>query len=154
MIQNSTNIPDQLIGIAMALALKELEVPPPREVVVKNKKRGNIKGQWGWYFRSDQRVVLIVPRTLTLFRERMKYTKQVLELRSRADFVVAVMSHELRHHWQTFNWNTEKSRWKLGYTPEAILAKEVDAEMFEVKMMGIWRKLTDEVPALKAASQS
>ena len=56
MIQNSTNIPDQLIGIAMALALKELEVPPPREVVVKNKKRGNIKGQWGWYFRSDQRV--------------------------------------------------------------------------------------------------
>ena len=143
MLKNSTNIPDQLIAIAVAFAM-----PPGCDglvscITVKNKRRGKIRGSWGWHYPNDNRVVIIVPRKISRTHTvRRKYSRKLIGIRSRADFLVMIMAHELRHAWQHKHWDTDQSRWKLRRDRVSKYAQEVDAEMYEAEVLARWQAMT------------
>lgn len=145
MLKNSTNIPDKLVAISLAFAM-----PPDCSefvscITVKNKRRGKFLGQWGWYYHSDQRVVIIVPRKIARPHTwTRKYSRKRVTIRSRGDFLVMIMAHELRHAWQKKHWNTPASRWKLERTRTAKYAQEVDAQMYEYEVLLKWQAMTPD----------
>lgn len=145
MLRNSTNIPDELIGFALGFVRKfdGMNLELPRTIIVKNKARGLVRGQWGWYFPDSRinpggKIVLIVPREINGSHSgKMRYSKLAYAIRSRAEFVVAVTAHEMRHHYQHTNW----TGWRVSQTSEGRLAREVDAEVFELKVLDKFREM-------------
>lgn len=140
MLRNTTNIPDRLVAIAAAFAMPP-GTPPVATITVKNKKRGKIKGQWGWFYPSDNEVVIIVPRNIShTYTATLKFTKKKITFSSRAEFLVMLMAHEMRHAWQYANWNTPSMKWRLERTRVGKFAREVDAEMYELTMHAKWQR--------------
>lgn len=141
MLRNSTNIPDKLVAIMVAFAM-----PPDcsefiTSISVKNKRRGKIVGKWGYYYGSDQRVVVIVPRAVSrTYTFRRKWARTSLVISSRAEFLVAILAHEMRHAWQAKHWNTEKSKWKLERDRLGKYAREADCEHYELMVLDRWKR--------------
>lgn len=157
--RNSTDIPDKLVGIALefsAACLTNLKLPD--QVIIKNKSVGRTVGQWGWYFPKPlNKIVLIVPRVIRPGGHRYlsRYTKVWCTINSRAEFVVSVLAHELRHCWQWQNWDTPLSRWKLKHGDFlARQVREVDAERFEYTQTAAWRRMLEEQVKAAASVQS
>lgn len=129
-IRNTTDIPDSLIAFAVAFSIEAgVEI---NEIIVKNKAEGVTRGQWGWYFVDEKRVVLIVPREVNLlltFGFRQKYSKRDCIIKTRAEFVIAVMAHELRHAAQ-YQLNFTKWAGDIMNVP-----RELDAEHFEYNQL-------------------
>lgn len=139
MLRNTTNIPDQLVAIAAAFVMPP-DCPPVASIIVKNKARGKIGGQWGWHYPQDNQVVVIVPRRISRrYTFKLKYSKKSITFSSRAEFLVALLAHELRHAWQCQHWNTPSSKWRLERTRVGKYAREVDAEMYELQMLRRWQ---------------
>ena len=135
MLTNTTDIPDQLIFAAIKHGLPP-DTDLPAHFIIKNKKGGKVGGHWGWYYNQERRVVLIVPRVLKRpVTFPLKYSKRPIEIRSRGEFLVAVMAHELRHHYQFTHWNG----WRLQFDSLGKLAREVDAELYELRKLEEWR---------------
>lgn len=139
--RNTTDIPDKLIAIAVAHSLPEGVVI--EEIVIRNKMENHVAGQWGWYYPNARKIVLIVPRQLTGYISKLKYTRLPISFNSRFEFVIAVMAHEIRHAWQY-----QKS---IG-REMTIREKEVDAEKYERQQLFSWRAKMDQME--KAASSS
>lgn len=113
----------------------------PLEVEIKNKRENKVSGQWGWYYPSQKRVVVYVPREITrTYKYVRPKSKSTIHLSSRAEFLLTVLAHEVRHHYQYEHWNTEKGKWRLANDRLGRLAKEVDAELYEVTMLNRWRE--------------
>jgi hypothetical protein len=131
LIRNTTDIPNRLIEIAVAFSIQEgVDI---KEIVIKNKKDGKTHGQWGWYFPNEKRVVLIVPQSIPEHGVRcpLKYSGLMVRVMTRAEFVIAVMAHELRHGWQ---WQIASNSFKLSKP-----LRERDAEQYEYGMLAKWR---------------
>lgn len=132
-LRNTTDIPSRLIEIAVAFSIQEnVEI---NEIVIKNKQEGISHGQWGWYFPTDKKVVLIVPQSIPSHgvKARLKYCGLSMQVMTRAEFVIAVMAHELRHAWQ---WQASGSgAYKLSKP-----LRERDAEQYEYGMLAKWRQ--------------
>lgn len=145
MLRNTTNIPDKLVAIAAAFALEGLRdeqgnLPPVAEIIIKNKRHGKVGGQWGWYYHGDNRVVVIVPRKISrAYTTRLKYCRKNITFSSRAEFLVMLLAHEMRHAWQYAHWNTPASKWRLERDRLGKLAREVDAEMYELATLRRWK---------------
>lgn len=141
MLRNSTNIPDQLIAIAMAHGMPPGITKGISSVIVKNKRHGRVHGRWGWFYPEDRSVVIIVPRVISRTHSFTRpFSRKKMTISSRAEFLIAVMAHELRHAWQADNWNTPASKWKLERTKLGKYAREVDAELWEMKALDKWRE--------------
>jgi len=110
----------------------------PELIQFKNKQKGIYHGQWGWYYSKDKRVVLIIPPSFNgkVIRDRLRYSKKYIEMRNRVEFIVAIMAHELRHHWQHENWDG----WRLDRKGDGKWCREVDAEIYELQMLRKWRR--------------
>ena len=136
LLRNTTNLSDSLIVYVTRFCLEELVGRPEPEIItVKNKMNGKVHGQLGWYHPRDKHVIVIVPRVVdrpVVLRRKYSRTRDIL--RSRADFLVSTMAHELRHHWQQLNWVV----WQLASRP----FKEVDAISFERKVLAKWHEHT------------
>ena len=142
-LRNTTSIPDQLIAIAVAHCIQAgVEV---NEIVVKNKAAGKVNGQWGWYYPSDKKVVLIVPQEIKAHTHRAKYSKLTIRINSRAEFLIAVMAHELRHAWQ---WQVDRKN--LDGSSLAKFIRERDAERYELGMLMLWQQAHGTVQAQAA----
>lgn len=143
MLRNSTNIPDKLVAAIVAFVIPPDTLDGVSEIVVKNKQRGKIRGQWGWYFSSDKKVVIIVPRKISArYTFTKKYSKRKLSIGSRAEFLVAVLAHELRHAWQFKHWAEPSGfTWKLEYNQMGKWAREVDAEIYEADTLLKWQSI-------------
>ncbi len=140
-LNNTTNIPDKLVAIMVAFAMP----PDCAEFIscirVKNKMRDKVRGQWGWYYPSDGTVVIIVPRVIKhQHMHTRRYSHTTIVINSRAEFLVAVLAHEMRHAWQQKNWNTELSKWKLAPGYMGKYAREFDAEMYEIQALDRWKR--------------
>lgn len=150
--RNSTNIPDELIVYMTQFILRDLKVRLPRELVIKNKSRGKVYGQWGWYYSRDERVVVILPRVINhpvSVRRKFARTRDIFY--SRAEFLFHTLAHELRHHWQYTTW----ADWRLEYTNLAKMYREIDAITYDRKMMEMWREHTGIHPMnLRAANST
>jgi len=139
MLRNTTNLPDRLIAIAAAFAMPP-DCPPVASIVIKNKRRGKVAGQWGWYYHEDNQVVVIVPRKISHEHKlKLKFTKKQVSFSSRAEFLVSVIAHELRHVWQFQHWNTPAMKWRLERTRVGKYAREVDAEMYQTAILRKWQ---------------
>jgi hypothetical protein len=131
LIRNTTDIPNRLIEIAVAFSIQEgVDI---KEIVIKNKKDGKTHGQWGWYFPNEKRVVLIVPQSIPEHGVRcpLKYSGLHIRVMTRAEFVIAVTAHELRHGWQ---YQCASTAYKLSKP-----LRERDAEQYEYGMLAKWR---------------
>lgn len=147
MLRNTTNVPDRLVAIAAAFAMPP-DCPPIACIVIKNKRRDKIGGQWGWFYPSDNQVMVIVPRRITKTHEfKLRYTKKKVRFSSRAEFLVMLMAHELRHAWQWKHWNTPAMKWRLERTRVGKYAQEVDAEMYQMAILRKWQH--EVMPFLK-----
>lgn len=144
MIQNSTNIPDRLVAIALAFVMNDedmLGIEPPSFLTIKNKKVGKVHGQWGWYYSHERRIVLIVPRTIRKsFRVHRRYARGSYICTGRSDFLVGVLAHEMRHCYQFQKWDTPGSKWRLEWNKLGKLARETDAELYEIRMIRKWQE--------------
>lgn len=149
MLRNTTNIPDRLVAIMLAFVLKDEcfnGIEPPSCVTVKNKARGKFNGRWGWYYPSDRHTIVIVPRRISTVRNVFrKYSRRRIIIRNRSDFLVCILAHELRHHYQEIAWNNPRASWRLRRDRVAKIAREVDAEIFESQILERWHKFTCEV---------
>lgn len=136
--RNTTDIPDQLIAIAVAFSIQQgVEID---EIVVKNKAEGKTHGQWGWYFSHNRKVVLIVPQVVTKLTGRQKYTRRPYYMTSRTEFLIAIMAHELRHAYQH-----QILKEHMGVANRA--RHELDAERYETQKLNDWRRQYGEVAA-------
>lgn len=139
-LRNSTNIPDKLVAICVAFAMPPDCAELISSIVIKNKRRGKVHGRWGWYYISDGKVVIIVPRRITRPHASIRrYSRRKLIITSRADFLVAILAHEMRHAWQEKHWRTPASQWKLGKDRLGKFAREADAEHYECDTIQKWR---------------
>ena len=138
LLRNSTDIPPILVRYIYNY-VKPKGMSDPELIHIKNKARGIYHGQYGWYYPKDKRVVLIVPPDFNgkVIRERMKYSKLYIEVRSRVEYLVTIMAHELRHHWQHEEWDG----WRMDYKKkEGRWCREVDAETYQLMMLKRWRR--------------
>jgi len=139
MLRNTTNIPDRLVAIAAAFAMPP-DCPPIACITVKNKRRGKIGGQWGWFYPDDNQVITIIPRRITRTHDfKLRYTKKRIRFSTRAEFLVHIMAHELRHAWQWKHWNTPAMKWRLERTRVGKYAREVDAEIYQMQILRKWQ---------------
>lgn len=139
MLRNTTNIPDRLVAIAAAFAIPP-GCPTVSRITIKNKRHGKVMGQWGWFYPDDNHVIVIVPRKITRVHTiRLKFSKKETRISSRAEFLVRVLAHEMRHAWQYANWNTPSMKWRLERTRVGKYAREVDAELYEIDTIRRWR---------------
>ena len=134
-IRNTTDIPDKLIAIAYAFGAQENIVID--ELIVKNKKKGKVHGQWGWYIAAHRKIIIIVPRVIDMtYHGRKPFTKLPSVISNRAEFLVSVLAHELRHAYQdqVLGWNMyDKSRPNL-------VKLESDAEKYEYALLAEWKR--------------
>lgn len=154
MLHNTTNIPDQLIGAIIAFVMPPDTIDCVGSITVKNKHRGKIRGHWGYYYTSDHRVVVIVPRKITMRVSFVKrYSKRRITLSSRAEFLVQTMAHELRHAWQFKHWAESDFKWKLERTPMGKFAREVDAEIYGADCLLRWQSMFGDPMMREAADR-
>lgn len=149
MYRNTTDIPDQLVAVALSFIMEDEDMQGiglPSLIQVKNKRHGKVYGQWGWYYSRGQEIVIIVPRTIShTKRIARKRARQWMYWRNRMDFLVGVLAHEMRHHYQYVKWNTPRGRWRLANDKLGKVARETDAELFEVKTLARWQKFTAQL---------
>lgn len=132
---NSTDIPDQLVAIAVAHSLAEGVVID--EIVIRNKAYGKLAGKYGHYDPRYKQISINVPREVPHgFKNKMAYSKCWQTLNSRAEFLVAVIAHELRHAWQH---QSDGETFK-GMSQYTCAYRELDAESFENRMLAKWRE--------------
>lgn len=138
-VNNTTDIPNQLIAIAVAFCIAEgVEID---EIVVKNKMEGRITGQWGWYFPKDRRVVLIVPREIKhTYSGRTQYAGLPFKMESRSEFLIMIMAHELHHAYQH-----QVQHEAMGRVNK--VRHEVEAECEQIAVLNKWRKMYGDVAA-------
>lgn len=146
MLRNTTDIPDKLVAFALAFVMEDEDmqgIELPSSIRLKNKMAGKVHGQWGWYYSRGREIVLIVPRVIRRpYQVARKYGRQSYVCRNRSDFLVSVLAHEMRHHYQWMTWNTPRSKWKLLSDKLGKIAREVDAELFEARTIERWHKFT------------
>ena len=136
-LRNTTSVPNKLIEIAVAFSIQENIALS--EIVIKNKQAGIKHGRMGWYYPTDKKVVLIVPPDISdIFgmKLRGRHTHLNMGVMSRAEFVISVMAHELRHAWQ----HQSSGRWDTYYLPFRA-ASERDAENYQYGMLAKWRQM-------------
>ena len=139
LMRNTTSVPDKLIEIAVAFSIQENIALS--EIVIKNKQAGVMHGQMGWYYPTDKKVVIIVPPNISEvwgMKMRGKYTHLQMSVGSRAEFIVSVMAHELRHAWQ----HQASGQWDTLYINNKQL-KERDAEHYQYGMLAKWRRMVE-----------
>jgi len=139
MLRNTTDIPDRLVAIAAAFAFPP-DCPPIARITIKNKRRGKVKGQWGWFYPGENHVIVIVPRKISRTYEfKLRFSRKSVRFSSRAEFLVMILAHEMRHAWQQANWTSPSMKWRLDRTRVGKYAREVDAEMYEKEMLRKWQ---------------
>jgi hypothetical protein len=78
------------------------------------------------------------PCKLRLY-QRGQHRDQEYFLANRAEALVYVMAHELRHHWQ-FYGKEKASSFPTGYAPNSRgVASEIDTEAYAIHMLRKWR---------------
>jgi hypothetical protein len=143
-VNNTTDLPDKLIAIAVAFSIQAgVEID---RITVKNKAEGVIAGQWGWYFPTTREIVLIVPRKVMHYRSKQKYSHKMCSVKSRAEFLVRVMAHELRHAYQF-----QVGKMWMGMTRYDRVMRELDAESYEEQKVHEWRVKFDDLNQLAAS---
>jgi hypothetical protein len=145
-INNTTDVPMTLVRVAIRHALDNL---PDKgagieidEVIVRNKAEGKTFGQWGWYFPASRKIVVIVPRVIAAqgLLMKLKHCHQNITIKSRVEFLVTVMAHEMRHayQYQVSKYCTKDSRSNHYY-------RERDAELYEVLAWMEWTTMVQKV---------
>lgn len=134
--KNTTNIPDQLVGIIANFVMPDgIDIS---EIILRNKQAGSIGGNWGKYYPMTRKITLVVPQEIKGFKDLRKHRREWTEIRNRTEFVVMVMAHEMRHAWQY-----QKSGWSQRFL-QSTAAMEYDAETYEAEMLDKWRAFIDE----------
>ena len=134
--KNTTNIPDQLVGIIANFVMPEgIDIT---EIILRNKQAGSINGNWGMYYPLNRKITLTVPQEIKGFKDLRSHRREWVEIRNRTEFVVMVMAHEMRHAWQY-----QKSGWSHTFLNNKI-PKEYDAETYEADMLDKWRLFINE----------
>lgn len=141
--RNTTDIPNRLIEIAVAFSIQENVMI--HELTIKNKQDGIMHGRYGWYYPTDEKVVLVVPPSIPSIgiRRTGKYSGLRFTYMTRAEFVVGVMAHELRHAWQ---WQGSGN----GAYRMSKPLRERDAEQYEYGMLAKWRHMVAAQTLAKA----
>jgi hypothetical protein len=130
--KNTTDIPIELIKVVIQFnAIKGIEL---KSIKIRNKKEGLTSGNYGLYYHS-KRISLTVPPVMNNpISMKLVHCGKYITIRDRIEFVVAVLSHELRHAWQ---FQVEG----LKFLNACSQAKEYDAEMYEYETLMKWREL-------------
>ena len=145
-INNLTDIPHAMIEFAIRMnsdIIKEgIEI---NEIKLYNKKERKIFGNWGYYYPHAKLITLRVPRILTYVNAKLRVSKAKIVMHSRAEFVVSVLAHEMRHAYQ---YQVEQLQRKYN---EPILSyiMEVEAESYQLKKLREFREMIQ--PAQRAA---
>lgn len=133
--RNTTNIPTELVKVVIAFSAdKDIEL---KRLELRNKELGILHGQFGWYFRNEKKIRLIVPQQIPQagYNYKLRYLGKRIYIKDRIDFVVTVLAHELRHAWQM-------QLHPLEY--QCVIAKEYDAERYQYEILEKWREIAKE----------
>lgn len=137
--KNTTNIPDALVAlVANFVKPGGVEI---ESISLRNKMSNRIAGNWGKYYVGNKSITLNVPKCINNYKTYRKYRKEWITVNNRAEFLVLVLAHEMRHAWQY-----QKSDW----SPKILTHNwylEFDAETYEDQMLDKWRSfVTSKLP--------
>lgn len=143
--RNTTNIPTALVAVIAAHAVESVAQGIELNVLeLVNKKEGLTCGQFGWYFPIEKRVKLIVPTFWHPHSYRLRYLGAMHFLADRVEWIVSVLSHEMRHAWQ---WQMTQGEQRGRFMASKNL-REYDAEFSQARAVMMWR---EKVNAARAA---
>src|SRR3954453_8235882 len=87
-LNNTTDLPDKLIAIAVAFSIQSgVEIS---SITLTNKRERNVHGNWGKYFPLQREITLNVPRQLLVYRSAQPYSGRMVTCKSRAEWLVRV----------------------------------------------------------------
>ena len=131
--RNTTDIPLELIKVV--IQFNNIQGIELKSIKIRNKAEGLTHGNFGMYYHS-RKITLTVPTKIPDCGISLKMLNcgKYITIRDRVEFVVAVLSHELRHAYQM---QVEG----LKFLNACSAAKEYDAEMYEIEMLNKWREL-------------
>lgn len=135
LILNTTSIPEQTIRL-IASVVKPINIPEVASIQLRNKAKGKITGNWGYYFSHDNRITLCVPQHISEYEAEATHTKRIRSLVDINDFLALVIGHEYYHAYQYIH---ERSLW---YDKEYI---EIGAENYEPRALELWNNYKIEV---------
>jgi hypothetical protein len=141
-LRNTTDIPDKLIHIAVAQGIQDgVEIDT---IIVKNKRRGKVVGNWGKYYPVHSKygrcITVTVPRKLVKVHIRRHFGEYYIT--SRVEFLVKVMAHELRHAYQDQVVGNLQTSYYSNPRPF-----ERDCHEWEFATLMQWRKLVNQMVA-------
>ena len=146
--KNLSVLPDKIIRAALLLTSDQLkkETPIhiewklPLELVIRNKKRGKTHGRFGWYWPSIQKVEVLMPVDVRYpFILKGKYTTHRVAINDPIEYLLAILAHEMRHHWQHIT--IPKGDWRLVNDRIGKMYREIDAESFEFKLLNTLKEV-------------
>lgn len=130
---NTTDIPIELVKVVIAFSAQPgIEI---KSIKLRNKKVGLKSGNYGMYY-YDRHISLTIPPIMdNPIHYKLAYCGKYISIRNRIEFVVYVLSHELRHAYQL------QCR-GLEFLNACSAAKEFDAEMYGLQTLERWRQVT------------
>lgn len=148
--RNTTDLPDRLVQLAIEHNLRLLPGIEIDALILRNKKKGSARGNWGKYYSSRKTITLNVPRRLSTFADKRPYTKRTTILNNRVEWLVMVMAHEMRHAYQyQVDATSSGSALNVRGPGNMLLSnkrwKETDAELFEDRSLKAWRAFVAEM---------
>lgn len=132
-IHNTTNIPNQLVAIVYDVISRDLDNTKVKSITLRNKQEGLRRGNWGKYYSVENRITLNVIRGIVFpYQSKSPFLKLNRIYYNRAEWLVAILGHEMRHAWQCQGLEAD---WLLARRGPKI---EYDAEKYEVRALQVW----------------
>jgi hypothetical protein len=145
-LHNTTDIPDKLVAISVAYSIQVgVEIS---SITLTNKRERYVHGNWGRYFPLSREITLNVPRQLFVFCSAQPYSGRMITCKSRAEWLVRVMAHELRH---AFQFQIQKIN--IGLTLENRRWRELDCESYEEQQVMRWRSQFGDLAEVAASNR-
>lgn len=104
-------------------------------MALRNKREGDINGNWGRFYANDYYITLCVPQAIKNYECIRTVTKKFSFYKNRYDFLAAIIGHEYYHAWQ---WNHESD---IYHCKEYL---EVGAERYEEVALDLWVKYKED----------
>lgn len=140
-IVNTTDFPNQLVAIMYDVISKDLDGVQVSSITLRNKQNGLTRGNWGMYYGRENRITLNVFRDVSYpYTGRTPYLKLERTYHTRAEWLISVLAHEMRHAYQAKLYQGQLTRMHAARL-------ECDAELYERKAIGMWNEFVNQKPS-------
>lgn len=142
-VHNTTDIPDLSVYAAGAFAMEDTRLQDwVRSVTIRNKSVGILHGQFGCYRGWSRDITVNVPLIIPAdWRLKLQYCGWRIVIRSKQEFLVAILAHEFRHAYYHMTNNMLSTHYAKDRSVRR--AAEIKCEMYEERKLVEFQRLLD-----------